>query len=193
MFKATTRCLIVLTTLLVMTLWASGSALAQAQPWPSPTDTAPLAGQTLGYGETGLSVSTTSNTATVGLAPVRAIHPRNTERCRSAWCQRRDMMERLRNCRSARCVPNVVRFVFGGRSPYALRIVSCETGGTFNPRTLGDGGDSLGIFQINVVWHHLPWVGPRERLFNPYHNAKVAWRISGGGRDWSPWTCARLI
>lgn len=97
---------------------------------------------------------------------------------------------RWRNCRTARCVPAVVRHVFGPRAPYALRIVRCETGGTMSPRATGDGGTSLGIFQIHYTVH--PWVNP-SRLFDPLYNARMAWRLSRHGTDWTPWTCHRLI
>lgn len=76
---------------------------------------------------------------------------------------------------------------------YAIAIARCETGGTFDPRASGDGGNSIGLFQINHVWWHLPWVGGPDRLVDPWHNSRVALRISGGGRDWGPWTCARYV
>lgn len=75
----------------------------------------------------------------------------------------------------------------------AIAIARCETGGTFDPRASGDGGNSIGLFQINYVWWHLPWVGGPDRLVDPWHNSRVALRISGRGTDWSPWTCARIL
>lgn len=88
----------------------------------------------------------------------------------------------------------IIRAVFPDwAEDYAIAIARCETGGTFNPRASGDGGNSIGLFQINVVWWHLSWVGGPDRLVDPWHNSRVALRISGGGRDWSPWTCARYV
>jgi hypothetical protein len=44
-----------------------------------------------------------------------------------------------------------------------------------------------GYFQVIARWH--PWVNLR-RLFEPFYNARVAYRISHGGKDWSAWVCA---
>lgn len=82
---------------------------------------------------------------------------------------------------------------------YALRIASCETGGTFDPRALGDAGER-GWFQIHPV--HFGTVirsrvgrvrVDRDRLYDPVYNTRVAYVLSNGGRDWSPWTCARKL
>lgn len=52
-----------------------------------------------------------------------------------------------------------------------------------------NGSVDLGVFQINSV--HKPagmsmtaWT---KKMFSPIDNAKEALRISGGGRNWSPW------
>jgi len=101
----------------------------------------------------------------------------------------------LQNCDSATCVKDVIRAVFPDHAEdYAIAIASCETGGTFNPRTLGDGGNSIGVFQIHwPSWGGLGWVGTQAQLLTPWHNARVALRISGSGTNWQPWTCSRLI
>jgi hypothetical protein len=70
-------------------------------------------------------------------------------------------------------------------APAALRVVRCETGGTFNPRARNRSGAS-GLFQVIARWH--PWVNAR-RLFDPDYNAKVALRISHGGTTWDAWEC----
>lgn len=75
--------------------------------------------------------------------------------------------------------------VFGVRCPAAWRVVRCETGGTFNPRSMGDAGER-GLFQIHPV--HFGWLNER-RLFEPRYNARAAYRLSHGGRNWSHWTC----
>jgi soluble lytic murein transglycosylase-like protein len=66
-----------------------------------------------------------------------------------------------------------------------MRVASCETGGTFNPRAVGRAGER-GLFQIHPV--HFGRLDER-RLFERRYNARVAYRMSRGGRDWSPWTC----
>ena len=75
--------------------------------------------------------------------------------------------------------------VFGARCAPALRVASCETGGTFYVRALGDAGER-GLFQIHPV--HFGWLDER-RLFEARYNARIAYRLSRGGRNWSPWTC----
>jgi hypothetical protein len=67
-----------------------------------------------------------------------------------------------------------------------LRVVGCETGGTFNPWARNRRSGAAGYFQVIARWH--PWVNLR-RLFEPFYNARVAYRISHGGRDWSAWEC----
>ena len=45
---------------------------------------------------------------------------------------------------------------FGAHCFDALKVAACETGGTFDPRAVGDHGASLGLFQINRA--HWGWV-----------------------------------
>lgn len=77
--------------------------------------------------------------------------------------------------------------VFGSRCAYALRIARCES--NFNPRAVGRAGE-LGAFQIHPV--HFRRFNP-ARLFEPAYNAKAAYALSRGGRDWSAWTCRRYV
>jgi Lysozyme like domain len=79
----------------------------------------------------------------------------------------------------------IVCRVFGPRCGAALRVASCETGGTFYPRARGSAGER-GLFQIHPV--HFGWLNER-RLYEPRYNARAAFRLSRGGRDWSHWTC----
>ena len=63
-------------------------------------------------------------------------------------------------------------------------IALAESGGdtgAHNPR----GEDSRGLWQINVAAHRD--LGRRD-LYDPLENARAAFRVSGGGRDVSPWT-----
>lgn len=59
---------------------------------------------------------------------------------------------------------------------------------------LRTGDNSYGLFQINMI-HGLEaerqeayGLPSNEALFNPLVNARVAWEISNGGKDWSAWT-----
>lgn len=93
----------------------------------------------------------------------------------------------LKNCNKAACVPAVIRAIFPDNTEdAAVAISGCETGGTYNPRASGDGGDSLGVFQVNRAWWGETWVDA-DRLFEPWHNTQVALRISGAGTDWHHW------
>lgn len=101
----------------------------------------------------------------------------------------------LKACASASCVPAVVRAWFPDRiEEHALAIVRCETGGTFDPRAVGDGGYSRGIWQINYVhWRKYGGWVDQDRLFEPWYATAVAHRMSRGGRDFSAWTCERYV
>ena len=75
--------------------------------------------------------------------------------------------------------------VFGSRCSSAMRVVACETGGTYDRRAVGGAGER-GLFQIHPV--HFGWLD-EGRLFERRYNARIAFRLSRGGRDWRPWTC----
>jgi hypothetical protein len=63
-------------------------------------------------------------------------------------------------------------------------IALAESGGdTRSHNTSGE--DSRGLWQINAAAH--PDLARRD-LYDPLENAKAAFRVSGGGRDVSPWT-----
>lgn len=109
----------------------------------------------------------------------------------------------LRGCASSSCVPAVVRAVFGSRAATALRVVGCETGGTFSPYATGDGGTSHGIWQIHLPAH--PDVTLAEAR-SPWISTQIAYRWSSlhdrdgntipgtGGLNFSPtWTCATIL
>ena len=78
----------------------------------------------------------------------------------------------------------------------AFGVAKRESGGrpeAFNPdRSTGD--QSYGLFQINMIDELGParrkqfGLGANEDLFDPLTNAKVAYRMSGGGKNWEPWT-----
>jgi hypothetical protein len=75
--------------------------------------------------------------------------------------------------------------VFGSRCGPAIRVATCETGGTLNPHSRGSAGER-GLFQIHPVHFGRlrEWL-----LWQPLYNARVAYILSKGGRDWSAWTC----
>lgn len=75
--------------------------------------------------------------------------------------------------------------VFGARCGPALRVAACETGGTFDPLARGRAGER-GLFQLHPV--HFGWLN-EARLFEPRYNARAAYILSRGGRDWDAWSC----
>ena len=78
----------------------------------------------------------------------------------------------------------------------AYAIAMAESGGNARAhngnRNTGD--NSYGLFQINM----LGGMGPERRaryglssndaLFDPLTNAKVAYKMSNGGKSWGPWS-----
>ena len=77
----------------------------------------------------------------------------------------------------------VICRVFRSRCSAARRVAWCES--RFNARAVGDAGER-GLFQIHPV--HFGWLNPR-RLFEPLYNARAAFLLSAGGRDWHMWAC----
>ena len=75
------------------------------------------------------------------------------------------------------------RTVFGARAAVALCIAHYES---TDGRYLYN-GVNLGPWQINVAAH--PWVDRKRVVSDWLYSARVAYRISNGGRDWSPWSC----
>lgn len=78
----------------------------------------------------------------------------------------------------------------------AYGVAKAESGGrpkAFNPDA-STGDRSYGLFQINM----LGALGPERRrqfglkrnedLYDPLTNARIAYRMSGGGKDWTPWS-----
>lgn len=99
--------------------------------------------------------------------------------------------------RTSRAISVLQRAGFRGeRLKTAFGIVMAESGG--NPRAHNPnrqtGDDSYGLGQINM----LGAMGPARRrqyglksnqdLFDPAVNARVMFQMSGGGRDFSPWS-----
>lgn len=65
----------------------------------------------------------------------------------------------------------------------AMRVVGCETGGTFYAGAVGNGGER-GCFQI----HSIHWGKPQcsGNLFDPAHNAACAYSLYAD-QGWTPW------
>lgn len=68
----------------------------------------------------------------------------------------------------------------------AMRIVDCETGGTFNPRAVGDDHER-GWFQIRFNHWGKPGCNP-VHLFDPAYNTACAYSI-WTEQGWRPWSC----
>lgn len=77
---------------------------------------------------------------------------------------------------------HVSQVVFGAHASTAFCIAGAETGGTYSETAISKTND-YGEWQIH---NGLTMYGPR--IFNAYSNALVAFRMSRGGTDWSPWT-----
>jgi cell wall-associated NlpC family hydrolase len=64
-------------------------------------------------------------------------------------------------------------------------IALAESSGNTGARN-SSGEDSRGLWQINAAAH--PELARRYDLYDPVHNARAAFEVSGGGADVSPWT-----
>jgi hypothetical protein len=79
-----------------------------------------------------------------------------------------------------------IRNKFGVYANAALRVAQCESG--LNPSAIGDRSltpSSYGVFQIRAF----PERGTPAQLLNADYNIDYAFRMSGGGVNWGPWTC----
>jgi hypothetical protein len=76
----------------------------------------------------------------------------------------------------------VTRRVFGRRWRSAWCVSYYESRHYLAARN----GTNLGPWQINVTAH--PWANPYRLTHSWRYSARVAYRISAGGRDWSAWT-----
>lgn len=74
-------------------------------------------------------------------------------------------------------------------------IVDCETGGTYDPYSVGDGGTSFGPVQINLrgLWTHYKRVTGGASTYNPYaaigYLASVEAGYYPGLRASDHWSC----
>jgi len=94
-------------------------------------------------------------------------------------------------------IQGIICDVFGSNCQRAIEIATCESG--LRPKAYNESdpwGGSRGLFQINGV--HLRPTGVAygynpEDLFDPRINIKVAYKLSGGGINWKPWTCNKIV
>ncbi len=64
----------------------------------------------------------------------------------------------------------------------AVAVALAESGGDTN--AVGDGGDSIGLWQINTRFHRYD----KGALRDPEQNARAMLAISAGGSNWRPWS-----
>lgn len=95
-------------------------------------------------------------------------------------------VRRLRYMLSKHAVPDAVtaiRLVFGPYGEQAVRVSSCETGGTFDVNA--QNGQYLGLFQMGSYAR-----GRYGHSYTALGQAQAAYRyFVDSGRDWSPWEC----
>jgi hypothetical protein len=78
----------------------------------------------------------------------------------------------------------------------AVAVAMAESGGhpTSHNTNAGTGDNSYGLFQINMLGSLGParmqqyHLSSYDELFNPTVNARVAYQLSQGGTNWTPWT-----
>jgi hypothetical protein len=69
----------------------------------------------------------------------------------------------------------------------AAAIAMAESGG--DPNAYNTEG-SYGLWQIDIKYHP-EYASDPSVLFDPTTNARAAYKISSGGKDWSPWSTYR--
>lgn len=93
-----------------------------------------------------------------------------------------------------------IRLAFGSYAEQALRVAWCEsklkaTAANWTDRHSDGSRGSWGLFQIGSL-HRARGESVaafRARMFDPLANARVAFRLSRGGRSWGPWRhCGRF-
>lgn len=95
-------------------------------------------------------------------------------------------------------VADMIRATFGANADKAIAIANCES--HLNTNNVGDlglqywqngvlYGASYGLFQIR----YLPGRPDPNWLLNPQNNINKAFEMSGGGANWSAWSCARQL
>lgn len=77
----------------------------------------------------------------------------------------------------------------------ALRVLACETGGTYWSGSYNPSG-ATGYFQIlrgnggrTFRYRNMRFTIKAWKLKMPWHNVQAAFWLSHGGRDWHEWVC----
>jgi hypothetical protein len=81
----------------------------------------------------------------------------------------------------------VICRTFGSSCAKAVEVSFCESG--MRPDAVSRTRD-VGLFQINYHAHRKrgeSFAAFKRRMSDPERNAAFAYRLSRGGRDWSPW------
>lgn len=90
-------------------------------------------------------------------------------------------------------VPDLISRYWPGNDAKAIRVASCETGGTFNPRATGKAAER-GLMQIHPIHRDriraagFTW----DEMYQIDANLRFAWLLFKE-RGWGPWTCARRL
>jgi len=95
-------------------------------------------------------------------------------------------LKRLRSILARRVYPDAItaiRLVFGPYGEQAIRVSSCETGGTFDVNA--QNGQYLGLFQMGTYAR-----GRYGHSSTALGQAQAAYRyFVDSGRGWGPWEC----
>jgi len=82
----------------------------------------------------------------------------------------------------------LVAVYFGANTDAALRVMACESGGNEsakNPRS-----SASGLFQfLASTWEKVTGEDYPGNVFDGESNIAAAAELSGGGSDWSQWSC----
>lgn len=113
---------------------------------------------------------------------------------RVAWeTQARAAGHEVSDRRYAEHVITIVWGQAGAPVSEAMRVVHCETGGTYNTRAVGAAGER-GLLQVHPI--HRPTIAVLgmtwDDMFDPWANARFGlWLYQRQG--WQPWSCARIV
>jgi hypothetical protein len=77
---------------------------------------------------------------------------------------------------------------------YAVAMAESSGNARAHNGNAATGDNSYGLFQINMLGSMGPerrkqfGLSSNEELFDPLTNAKIAYKMSGGGKNWTPWS-----
>ena len=82
----------------------------------------------------------------------------------------------------------------GLKMAYAIAMAESSGNARAHNPNAGTGDNSYGLFQINMLGAMGPerrrryGLSSNEALFDPLTNARVAFKMSNGGKNWGPWS-----